>query len=63
MIWTADHLDAARRLQGVVYDPAQEAIEQRTASPFGALLPKRLRNHQQLATTSAPWTPLARPRR
>jgi uncharacterized membrane protein YccC len=54
MIWTADHLDAARRLQGVLYDPAREAIEQRKANPFDSLLPKWMRHHQQLATTAAP---------
>ncbi|MCW2549390.1 MAG: hypothetical protein JWN96_3850 [Mycobacterium sp.] len=54
MIWTADHLDAARRLQGVLYDPAREAAEQRKEGPFDALLPKRLRNHQHLAATPAP---------
>jgi uncharacterized membrane protein YccC len=54
MIWTADHLDAARRLQGVLYDPAQEAIEQRTVGPFEAMLPRRMRNHHHLATTSTP---------
>lgn len=26
MIWTGDHLDAARRLQRIVYDPAQRAV-------------------------------------
>ncbi len=50
MIWTADHLDAARRLQGVVYDPAREAVEQRREGPLEGLLPRRMRNHQHLAS-------------
>jgi uncharacterized membrane protein YccC len=54
MIWTADHLDAARRLQGVVFDPAREAAEQRREGPFEAMLPKRMRHHPHLAATSAP---------
>jgi hypothetical protein len=54
MIWTADHLDAARRLQGVVFDPAQEAIEQRKEGPLDVLLSKRLRHHQDLAATLVP---------
>jgi hypothetical protein len=34
MIWTGDHLDAARRLQATLADPARTAVEQRAfASP------------------------------
>jgi Fusaric acid resistance protein-like len=29
VIWTGDHLDAARRLQGILVGPAQEAVAQR----------------------------------
>jgi uncharacterized membrane protein YccC len=35
MIWTGDHLDAARRLQAVVFDPARSAFA--AARPLGAL--------------------------
>jgi uncharacterized membrane protein YccC len=34
MIWTGDHLDAARRLQAVLVGPARAAHTQRTASPL-----------------------------
>jgi uncharacterized membrane protein YccC len=52
MIWTADHLDAARRLQGVVFDPAKAAIEDRALGPVDRVLPKRMRHHPHL--TAAP---------
>ncbi len=37
MIWTGDHLDAARRLQGVVAEPAQTANRLRTTSALDKL--------------------------
>ena len=37
MIWTGDHLDAARRLQGVVVEPAQTANRLRTTSALDKL--------------------------
>jgi hypothetical protein len=33
MIWTGDHLDAVRRLQGVLVEPARAAVAVRTMSP------------------------------
>jgi hypothetical protein len=44
MIWTADHLDAARRLQAVVIGPARAAAGQELADPLARLLPQRLRH-------------------
>ena len=42
MIWTADHLDAARRLQTVINEPARAAAEQRAARPLARVLPAHL---------------------
>jgi hypothetical protein len=33
VIWTGDHLDAARRLQGSLIEPARTAVLQRALSP------------------------------
>jgi hypothetical protein len=33
MIWTGDHLDAARRLQGTLAAPARTAVRQRALTP------------------------------
>lgn len=41
MIWTADHLDAARRLQAVLVEPAREASKQRAPMPADARPPVR----------------------
>jgi hypothetical protein len=38
MIWTADHLDAARRLQLTLVGPVRAVIEQRELSPLDSLL-------------------------
>jgi uncharacterized membrane protein YccC len=38
MIWTADHLDAARRLQATLVGPVRAVTEQRTLSPLEQLL-------------------------
>jgi uncharacterized membrane protein YccC len=38
MIWTGDHLDAARRLQRVVVGPARAASDQRALTPLRAAL-------------------------
>ncbi len=38
MIWTGDHLDAARRLQSVVAEPAQVALTERATDPWGHFL-------------------------
>jgi hypothetical protein len=42
MIWTSDHLDAARRLQGDLVGPANVAVEERARAAWGAL-PRRRR--------------------
>jgi len=39
MIWTGDHLDAARRFQQTLVGPAREAKAQRALAPTGGLLP------------------------
>jgi uncharacterized membrane protein YccC len=49
MIWTADHLDAARRLQQALVGPARAVTEQRTLRPLDKLLPRRLVRRQQAA--------------
>jgi hypothetical protein len=36
MIWTGDHLDAARRLQATLADPARTAVDQRAFAAAGA---------------------------
>ena len=41
MIWTADHLDAARRLQATLVGPVRAVVEQRALSPLRELLPRR----------------------
>jgi uncharacterized membrane protein YccC len=33
MIWTGDHLDAARRLQGLIFERARESVEERSLGP------------------------------
>jgi len=40
IIWTGDHLDAARRLQGALVEPAR-AITERARAPLGRVLPRR----------------------
>jgi uncharacterized membrane protein YccC len=37
MIWTGDHLDAARRLQGPLVGAAREVAERRALAPLGAV--------------------------
>jgi uncharacterized membrane protein YccC len=49
MIWTADHLDAARRLQQGLVGPARQMAEQRALSPLDKLLPHRQVRQQQTA--------------
>jgi uncharacterized membrane protein YccC len=44
MIWTGDHLDAVRRLQGVIIDPARAANAQRALGPLGAIRPHPVRS-------------------
>ena len=59
MIWTGDHLDAARRFQASLVGPAQTATEQGALVPVGAvrgLLARRARR----ASSAGPGTPLAR---
>jgi len=41
MIWTADHLDAARRMQATLVGPVRTMLEQRALTPLQALLPRR----------------------
>jgi uncharacterized membrane protein YccC len=43
MIWTADHLDAARRLEAALVGPARAAAGQRALSPLDGLIPRRSR--------------------
>jgi uncharacterized membrane protein YccC len=40
MIWTADHLDAARRAQATLVGPVRAVTEQRALSPLHQLLPR-----------------------
>ena len=40
IIWTGDHLDAARRLQNVLVGPAR-AVSERALGPFEGVLPRR----------------------
>jgi uncharacterized membrane protein YccC len=40
MIWTADHLDAARRVQASLVGPVRTVAEQRALSPLDELLPR-----------------------
>jgi uncharacterized membrane protein YccC len=39
MIWTGDHLDAVRRMQAVLADPARAASDHRSSSPLAGLRP------------------------
>jgi hypothetical protein len=39
MIWTGDHLDAVRRMQAVLADPARAASDQRSSSLLAGLRP------------------------
>jgi uncharacterized membrane protein YccC len=40
MIWTGDHLDAMRRMQGTLVEPARAAADRRARSPFALLRPR-----------------------
>jgi hypothetical protein len=42
MIWTGDHLDAARRLQAALVEPARAATDQRTHGMLAGIRPWRL---------------------
>jgi uncharacterized membrane protein YccC len=42
MIWTGDHLDAVRRMQAVLADPARAASDHRSLSPLAGLRPWRI---------------------
>jgi hypothetical protein len=42
MIWTSDHLDAARRMQAALVDPARAATDPRMDSPLAGIRPWRL---------------------
>jgi len=42
MIWTSDHLDAARRMQVSLVDPARAATDPQTQSPLAGIRPWRL---------------------
>ena len=46
VIWTGDHLEAARRLQGLVAGPAQSAVDSARLSPLAGI---------------RPWSPLHHP--
>ena len=41
MIWTSDHLDAARRLQEVLVEPARAATDPKVLSPLAGIRPWR----------------------
>jgi hypothetical protein len=41
MIWTGDHLDAARQLQAMLVGPARAITDQRTLAPFAGIHPWR----------------------
>jgi hypothetical protein len=38
MIWTGDHLDAARRLQAMLAGPARTAVRERALAPPARVL-------------------------
>jgi Fusaric acid resistance protein-like len=42
MIWTGDHLDAARRLQAALVEPARATTDRRALSPLAGIRPWRL---------------------
>jgi hypothetical protein len=42
MIWTSDHLDAARRMQEALVEPARAATDPRVLSPLAGIRPWRL---------------------
>jgi uncharacterized membrane protein YccC len=46
MIWTADHLDAARRAQASLVGPVRAVAEQRVLSPLDELLPRGARGRR-----------------
>ncbi len=52
IIWTADHLDAARRLQQTLFGPARAAAQRRAADPLGHLMSGYL--HRARPTRSSP---------
>jgi hypothetical protein len=61
MIWTGDHLDAARRLQRVVVGPARAASDQRALTPMSAALrshgwPSRHRRRDRSHPSGSPGT-------
>ena len=41
MIWTGDHLDAARRMQAAIVEPARAATDPRVLSPLAGIRPWR----------------------
>ena len=41
MIWTGDHLDAARRMQPALVEPARATTDQQIQGVFAGLLPWR----------------------
>jgi uncharacterized membrane protein YccC len=43
VIWTGDHLDAVRRLQGTLVEPARAAAAQSTRDPMGTALDRSMR--------------------
>ena len=42
MIWTSDHLDAARRLQAALVEPVRAATDPKMHSPLAGIHPWRL---------------------
>jgi uncharacterized membrane protein YccC len=51
MIWTADHLDAARRLQDAIAGPARDAVRIASDRPRGWAFPRRAAPVTQTAQT------------
>jgi hypothetical protein len=43
VIWTGDHLDAVRRLQDTLVEPARAAVAQSTRDPVGTALDRSMR--------------------
>ena len=52
MIWTRDHLDAARRLQGTLIGPAQTVSMQQSVTILQAAFPPGLSRHPTRAVPS-----------
>ncbi|HLY48387.1 MAG TPA: hypothetical protein VKR21_04260 [Solirubrobacteraceae bacterium] len=47
VIWTGDHLDAVRRLQGTLVQPARAALTGEGRGPLATLLARATRDHRR----------------